>query len=850
MPDQYWENKPGTKRLVGPAYIVRLSFLMDISLAVAIFIYCAYFTIVDRIVESKIEYDPISGYECRNLAPRNSAITLSSSNSEEVDFSSSRFLLNECLNNLSSTGYDVCGDDNLNKVITNSRYITSERSSGSCIDLLFSNGQRACIGKDVTHSETNSYTSTFAINAPPSEVTSLLSLQNQYLYFMNESWQKGFDINDIYQNFKSDFINVGPVGVGVLASITSSPPGGATTMKIVIADPLQDALEFITLPSTFHDIYGFAGNSDGSILAVMTMSISYIATLFVYNRDSATSYQRTIDCNQYFKFTSSTPLVQNTPYTRFISFGDDDALYMICSSSTYSTQEIPGPGPPTTITYANYPLLKFNAVDDIFDKVYYINFYNMDTTNVTRADGSRVNIVSSVTQIIVANQHAYALVDHTILLDIDLANQPTPEPTAMPTFDPTTPPTTRPTRQPTPPPIRPPTALPTASPSAQPTEPPSASPSASPTRLPTRLPTKLPTTLPTAIVVVRKLTNVIDSIENSGDIRIDVISDVTFSPKESFDDTSHDNNNNYDSSSSNNNNISRRLTTVHYNVSGMTTQPISYAGLFSIGALQKSNTLISIATTTASTSAAVVNYHCNYDCTSSPQIYDPNTDQVSRLTSLNDEYKLYYAVEIGYYYGLCNGNVTHYAMAYGTTSGFASACGEKNGIYYQNNSWHAIPSSCVSSLQSSGVDSIYDCPEFKTYWTAYIEEACASKSIALVCKQSYSSNSPFFCSRYVKNNFITVASTAFANAGAFRGIWIILVIWIFGRLFPEEIDFSERLHAFSKGIADAKAAIDHEVHDLKNAAKQAVHDIKEGFDDDWMGNNSKVYPVNNDVDAV
>ena len=69
-----------------------------------IFIYCAYFTIVDRIVESKIEYDPISGYECRNLAPRNSAITLSSSNSEEVDFSSSRFLLNECLNNLSSTG--------------------------------------------------------------------------------------------------------------------------------------------------------------------------------------------------------------------------------------------------------------------------------------------------------------------------------------------------------------------------------------------------------------------------------------------------------------------------------------------------------------------------------------------------------------------------------------------------------------------------------------------------------------------------------------------------------------------------------------------------------------------------
>jgi hypothetical protein len=43
----------------------------------------------------------------------------------------------------------------------------------------------------------------------------------------------------------------------------------------------------------------------------------------------------------------------------------------------------------------------------------------------------------------------------------------------------------------------------------------------------------------------------------------------------------------------------------------------------------------------------------------------------------------------------------------------------------------------------------------------------------------------------VHNSYITILSTAFANAGAFRSIWIVVMGFVFGRMYKEGFEFGE-----------------------------------------------------------
>ena len=79
----------------------------------------------------------------------------------------------------------------------------------------------------------------------------------------------------------------------------------------------------------------------------------------------------------------------------------------------------------------------------------------------------------------------------------------------------------------------------------------------------------------------------------------------------------------------------------------------------------------------------------------------------------------------------------------------------------------------------------------------------------------------------MKNSFINVMSNAFANAGAFRGLWVVLVVWIFGHLFPEDVDFSQAANVFSKGMSKARNAIGSGVHEMHNAASHVMEELQD-----------------------
>ena len=112
-------------------------------------------------------------------------------------------------------------------------------------------------------------------------------------------------------------------------------------------------------------------------------------------------------------------------------------------------------------------------------------------------------------------------------------------------------------------------------------------------------------------------------------------------------------------------------------------------------------------------------------------------------------------------------------------------------IYYQNNAVHAIPSSCAGYVSS--IDSALDilqCPAFAEYYDSYMADNCEVQSIAKACKYSFTKNPPYYCSRVIKNDYITVFSNAFANASAFRSIWILVMVWLITRAFPKGFDFA------------------------------------------------------------
>jgi hypothetical protein len=128
----------------------------------------------------------------------------------------------------------------------------------------------------------------------------------------------------------------------------------------------------------------------------------------------------------------------------------------------------------------------------------------------------------------------------------------------------------------------------------------------------------------------------------------------------------------------------------------------------------------------------------------------------------------------------------------------------------------------------------FNCPEFVIQYDNIVATSCAL-SIPKVCKYEYTKNPPYYCTKEKHAQVITVLSTAFANAGAFRSLWLIFVIFFLGKLFPEGFEdyFKDKFHRIHLQMAD-KAAHLHDnfvdtLHHQREHLEEGMHRAKEAF---------------------
>jgi hypothetical protein len=162
-------------------------------------------------------------------------------------------------------------------------------------------------------------------------------------------------------------------------------------------------------------------------------------------------------------------------------------------------------------------------------------------------------------------------------------------------------------------------------------------------------------------------------------------------------------------------------------------------------------------------------------------------------------------------------------------------------MYYRNNAVHPIPTTCLSLIYEEGIENVMSCSDFADEYDSYIATNCAD-SINKVCKYEYTKNPPYYCTTEKSAHVINVLSTAFSNAGAFRTIWVVLVVFCMGRLFPEGFEdyLKQRIHGIEtvivkkasvvqKAVAHQALNLEHGIAHQARRMTQFVHDHGTGY---------------------
>lgn len=325
-------------------------------------------------------------------------------------------------------GYNLCAPEHRQEQVLS---ISGVPSNGEfCEDIVLSYGYRFCTYSAVE--TTMPSTAAFPISLQSSSTSSTSSSvggQNSIsttFYFSNHNGRYGTVVAPFSSsNLKTDFVTDSNQTVFVVASGSDGhnalymlTPWGATATKLCV-------VSFTTFDGL---VYG--GN------AVFLYSINpktNIGQILKYNiKTKKSSIYSTQDCSSAVSSSQST----STSTNRFIDYGDDGYLYLMCTSSASVTVQSPVQGPSTTNN--DYVFYKYNPANITLMESLNVDFASIQISGVN---------VTTVSQIVVVRGVGYASTGSPTwgLIKISLSAQPTLQPTSSPSPSPSASPSAAPT---------------------------------------------------------------------------------------------------------------------------------------------------------------------------------------------------------------------------------------------------------------------------------------------------------------------------------------------------------------------------------------------------------------------
>jgi hypothetical protein len=309
--------------LRAPPTVLRWCTIAEVCMVLVVFALTYYYTATTATTETVVGFESRgSPYVCSLLSPRSDSVSLSKATSELVAFSDARFDLATCNFALSSAGYGVCSDDH------RTDYLLSLGSLGTkgsvCIDIPLQNNYRFCTGNETEKAfQTREQELQFHNQLRP------VFTYDEGLFFMNTSGKVSYlgslpnPTNTLLSDYVSDFDST----VFLIqkdfpeAVLYSFHPGFSAPKKLG------------SIGST--NIYGVAyGNDAVFTLTMESTSTVGTANVFIGVHDLTTGTTKSgtqiQGCSGFFDST-----VVPDASTRFISYGTDNRLYVLCTPSQH-----------------------------------------------------------------------------------------------------------------------------------------------------------------------------------------------------------------------------------------------------------------------------------------------------------------------------------------------------------------------------------------------------------------------------------------------------------------------------------------------------------------------------------
>ncbi|RYH29344.1 hypothetical protein EON65_08775 [archaeon] len=319
--DPYKVAHPESVVLLARPSIIRICVIVEALVVAVVFVLSFYYTQYDSSTETKITFEALKPpYECSILAPRKDIEDLSPHTSELVAFSSPRYSYEECLIALGGEGLNVCADGNHNDFVLSVFGITS--NDDNCEEIFLSDNYRFCLGRENSLEFENGYSTSF-LNRDDFDYTPVYGVETYY--FVNSNGKISPSTAE-FSSIVSDFVVGNNNDIYVLVVDSKNVPAVHRFQQ-----GRQSSDLVLTLSLSISHIYGLAYGSD-SVFVLSINDGSKGGSIFKFNTTSGvkTTVNTVVNCSSVFQ----SNLDLGGEGARYISYGADGNLYVMCTRST------------------------------------------------------------------------------------------------------------------------------------------------------------------------------------------------------------------------------------------------------------------------------------------------------------------------------------------------------------------------------------------------------------------------------------------------------------------------------------------------------------------------------------
>lgn len=341
----------------------------------------------------------------KTLIPKSDQEIYLSATGESAQFSKSKwnyssiYGLTECSDRLGPQGANVCSSTMRQDKILGIAGTAANNSF--CLDLVLSWGYRFCVwnqGEDSVAADRCTVFPTVASMASSSSPTTyFFSNQSGVQYIVTAPF--------LPPSVISDFVTDKDSNVYVVAV-----PQGSPGHKLYKLSPMATTATYLCDVDSMY-VHGLAASSTS--VFIYSLDQTGVGTVLTYKFHDKSVARVTLDCSLHYQpLTNAVP----TSLTRWLDYGDDGNVYVMCSADAATTISVS----PTTFATSPFSFYQLNSESLNVKKIFYTDLLSQNVTKVA--------------QIIVTAGSAYLLTSANNLVRVDLSSQPTSQPTIAPTM--------------------------------------------------------------------------------------------------------------------------------------------------------------------------------------------------------------------------------------------------------------------------------------------------------------------------------------------------------------------------------------------------------------------------------